>query len=238
MTEEMEIPEDLREWYVRAPNPKSMQYDLRVKDPIERLSRAEQRVKELEQENERLKAPLSDEEAITNSRPLWNGDGNLVEAFTRQQVNALITARAASNGEHSTKKYCSRSCASAGSVTDARRNAVRFGNIANLNSPAKMLKKRESWKYTQLESALSGVPHEFEYDFGGYVYDLFLPEFDILVEFDDKYHCGKQKITDHIKDVVAKLFGYSVVRVRVESASVIPASVLNFAYDHARQCAA
>ena len=48
-----------------------------------------------------------------------------------------------------------------------------------------------------------------------------------MVEFDGTYHTGpKQKRIDHIKDLVAKLFGYNVIRIKTEGNGVIPSSVL------------
>ena len=130
--------------------------------------------------------------------------------------------------------FCSRSCASAGSVNDSRREAARKvalgsdGNFSkNWGNIAGLMKKRETWRYVDLEEALGAELHEFECEFGGFLYDLFLPHRRVVVEFDGTYHTGpKQKRIDHIKDLVAKLFGYNVIRIKTEGNGVIPSSVL------------
>ena len=94
MTEMIEIPKDLKSLYERV-HDFSCGYTGRddVKILIERISRAEQRVKELEQENARLKAPVSDAEW---AQCYWTSETGL-----RGLVGSFLAARAAQKGtEH------------------------------------------------------------------------------------------------------------------------------------------
>ena len=53
--------------------------------------------------------------------------------------------------------FCSRSCASKGSMSEERRHAQSLGGkqtSENLNSPSDTLKKRESWKYIRVRALL------------------------------------------------------------------------------------
>ncbi len=141
-------------------------------------------------------------------------------------------------------RFCSRRCASAGSYTysTARIESARYWgnkNKRNLSTPQLTLKKREAWRYEALEELLKDVPHEFEYSFGGFVYDLLLDSTKTLVEFDDPYHCGsKQLRADHVKDLVAQIFGYTVVRVKTEAGKAIPISALESVEYERQQLAA
>ena len=85
--------------------------------------------------------------------------------------------------------YCSRSCASKGSMSESRRAAQRAGGkkaAGNLLPLAEVLKRREAWKYVDLQEVLisSRRAFEFEYAVGGYVFDLALLDEKVLVEFD------------------------------------------------------
>ncbi len=121
--------------------------------------------------------------------------------------------------------FCSRSCASKGSVTDARRASARtegHKHSANLIPAQETLKRREAWKYADMETFLKGVPHEFEYKLGDQVFDLRLGE-SLLVEFDGAGHSSmRESSNDGMKDAMANLAGYKVVRIPVKSAAVIP----------------
>lgn len=69
--------------------------------------------------------------------------------------------------------FCSRSCASKGSVTDYRRDKALevsrknfvHGGTQGLEQIANMMKKREGWKYVELKELLNSldIKHEFEY---------------------------------------------------------------------------
>ena len=132
--------------------------------------------------------------------------------------------------------FCSRECASAGSVTDCRRRGNALGgrlSVGNLLPAWMTLKKREAHKYVLLEPELSSVSHEFEYALGNFVFDLALPEHRILVEFDGEYHHDPaQAKVDHGKDIFAAEQGFSVIRIPTKD-TVIPASVLSILFESA-----
>ena len=101
--------------------------------------------------------------------------------------------------------FCSRSCASKGSVNEARRNAGRYAakkNFTNLETAedrffnvVKMLRKREAPRYETLKKYFieHDIKHEFEYPLAPYIYDLFLPSIYTIVEFDEPYHKSKDE---------------------------------------------
>lgn len=67
--------------------------------------------------------------------------------------------------------FCSRSCASKGSVNDARRNAGKQSAIKNFTSDThtpqgiqKLLKKREAWKYVEVKKILEFLKEPFEFE--------------------------------------------------------------------------
>jgi very-short-patch-repair endonuclease/DNA-directed RNA polymerase subunit RPC12/RpoP len=130
-------------------------------------------------------------------------------------------------------RFCSRECASKGSYNENRRQSVLklvasgFGR-GNLITASAALKMREAWKYVELASTLQGVSHEFEYPMGNSVYDLALFDSKIIIEFDgDDHRTQKQQWIDRSKDISAKEAGFTVVRVPVEAAKVIPASAIS-----------
>jgi len=123
--------------------------------------------------------------------------------------------------------FCSHSCASSGSVTEARRLGNRKGgltSIGNLISPSETLKKREAWKYAALEKFLRerGDHFEFEYNLGEYIFDLAFPTRKILVEFDGPdHHNETQRLLDAEKNRTAQESGFVMVRRSVSPVSVI-----------------
>jgi len=128
------------------------------------------------------------------------------------------------------KKFCSRACASAGSVTNVRREAAvasGVANQANLLPVADLLRRREAWKYVELEESLKLRDHQFEFELGSYVFDLALFDTKTLVEFDGKDHQNtKQKRLDKEKDSVARALGFKVVRRDVTAVTVISPSII------------
>ena len=133
----------------------------------------------------------------------------------------------------STKKrgavFCSRGCASRGSVTEYRYNrAVKTGkrNVKNLCTPTDALKKREAWKYILLKKHLQDRPHEFEFQLGKWVFDLALLDINVLVEFDGIYHRSSQLKIDAEKDTYANENGFLVVRRATEVCCVLDPAVL------------
>lgn len=131
------------------------------------------------------------------------------------------------------KRFCSTSCASAGSVTEFRRNRARMAGSKseNLISASAALKIRERWKYLLLEKTLIdlGIPHEFEFPLDGKIFDLALTGKKVLVEFDGDYHLYSkdQKEVDVLKDEIATRNGWQVVRRVTETSKVVPLSVLS-----------
>jgi len=123
------------------------------------------------------------------------------------------------------KKFCSRSCASKGSMSESRREAQRLGggrNPENLISTEECLRRREAWKYVALKEELKGREYTFEFRIGKYVFDLVLFDRKVIVEFDGPYHKGPQQAgVDVEKEKVASEAGYILVRRCVESATVI-----------------
>lgn len=77
-----------------------------------------------------------------------------------------------------TKRFCSRSCASAGSVTERRLEGNRKGGLNckeghDAYAIQKLLKVREAWRYTELTALLNSfnIEHEFEHIVGDkYIY--------------------------------------------------------------------
>lgn len=128
--------------------------------------------------------------------------------------------------------FCSRSCASAGSMTEKRRAAQRKGGkekIENLIPPEETLLLRESWKYKKLKSFLEfcNETFEFEYRLDNYIYDLAFPKKSIFIEFDGICHNSKeQSETDKKKDLFANKSGWKVIRKKVLSNTVINPDIL------------
>jgi len=134
--------------------------------------------------------------------------------------------------------FCSRSCASAGSVTPYRsKRAAEVGRAVMAEKNPEMiasgLRVREWWRYDDLDVVLTvaDVAHQFEYpitDCGTTcIYDLALIDRQILVEFDGPYHNGdKQKLRDEVKELVAQNTGWQLVRVRVPTGAAVPADAI------------
>ena len=131
--------------------------------------------------------------------------------------------------------FCSRGCASRGSVTDYRREkAKQVGrkNAHAMNTPesrAVALRAREFWKYAALHDYLEreGIPHIFEFPLGNAVFDMALPSLRLLVEFDGKYHQDPgQRERDAAKSRIVEVVGWRLVRAQVETNAVIPPSAL------------
>ena len=94
----------------------------------------------------------------------------------------------------------------------------------NLETIAKGLRKREWKKYELLDKKLTNlnINHQFEFpidDIG--VIDLFLSDYNLLIEFDSSYHSGKQKVKDEIRDEKLVKLGYKVIRIETLSDGII-----------------
>lgn len=116
-------------------------------------------------------------------------------------------------------RFCSRGCASAGSVTDYRKRRMVDGGhmkIGNLGTPADCLRIRESSKYAEVSAFLASqkIAHVFEFALGSYVFDLCLPSQKLLIEFDGPYHKASSiRAKDAQKDAYAQRSGFCVKRV-------------------------
>ena len=128
--------------------------------------------------------------------------------------------------------FCSRSCASAASVTNKRHEAQRKAGrkySKNLISTEETLRLREMWKYKDIQSFLNFIkePFEFEYRMGNYIFDLCLPKKTIFIEFDGNYHEGKkQSDSDRKKDEYATQNGWTIIRKKVPNNTVIKPDIL------------
>lgn len=121
--------------------------------------------------------------------------------------------------------FCSNSCASSGSVTKhRRRGAVELGHrnkthIKSIDMTARGLYSREKHRYVELENWLDerDITHCFEYPLQNSVFDLYLPDLNLLVEFDERYHdAPKQKELDQQKDQVGIDRGLQVCRIKTD----------------------
>ncbi|MBL7023782.1 MAG: DUF559 domain-containing protein [Candidatus Marinimicrobia bacterium] len=145
------------------------------------------------------------------------------------------------NNEFETKNYakqfCSRSCASSGSITEKRINAGKssLNNFANLSQEdmismiSKGLKSREKWKYLDIESLLkrNNIRFEFEFPLDNYVYDLALFDKKLLIEFDGSYHHYEdQKEVDDDKNETAIRNGWIIKRIKVNEKIVFDKSLI------------
>lgn len=117
--------------------------------------------------------------------------------------------------------FCSRSCASKGSVNEARRAAGRYSAALNFTPETqsvytiqKILKNREAWKYAEIKIVLDFLKYqyEFEYLLGNYIYDLALFDKGILVEFDGPEH-KRYDETDKINNAINN--GWYLVKINV-----------------------
>lgn len=132
--------------------------------------------------------------------------------------------------------FCSRSCASKGSLTEHRLQRMSDGgrkSQSKCRSSAKsiqtLLKKREDWKYANLRQFLDCISecYEFEYLLDDYVFDLALPNKKLLIEFDGEYHRGcKQSEIDKRKSSAAVNSGWEVIRLSTKNDEVIDAKIL------------
>ena len=97
-------------------------------------------------------------------------------------------------------------------------------------SAQRMLKGREAWKYADVKTYLdsNSIKHEFEYVVGDFfIYDLVLPDYGLLIEFDGTCHNTLVSMhNDFEKDNIAEENGYEIIRIKVDNNLVIPADDL------------
>lgn len=122
--------------------------------------------------------------------------------------------------------FCSRSCASAGSVSEYRiQRAIESGAVNLIQSGeirAAALRSRESWKYVAVQNDLikNHVRHQFEYSLPGSrnIFDLALFDSKLLVEFDGPDHKDISQIKrDRQRDATAAASGWFVIRISVNA---------------------
>lgn len=130
------------------------------------------------------------------------------------------------------RTFCSRGCASSGSVTEVRKEAARKAFKLNglkcntsVAGVANMMKKREAFRYQKLLAYLDGkiIKHEFEKPIDRFVYDLVIEDSKLIFEFDEarSYAGVKQADIDAEKDKMAQQHGYKIVRIPVNPKEII-----------------
>ena len=124
------------------------------------------------------------------------------------------------SNKRTNKTFCSRECASAGSITKARIEAGRkvglLHNASNsLDLTASSLRSRESWKYKKIKQYLidNKINYQFEYVIEKFIYDLALIDLKILIEFDGPYH---EWLDDNNKDILALSYNWKIIRIKTE----------------------
>jgi len=131
--------------------------------------------------------------------------------------------------------FCSRSCASKGSVTNKRREKARemgkknVGSMLDIEVKAKGLRTRESWKYAVVEEFLKNKEeaYKFEFPLEEWVFDLALLKRKVLIEFDGNYHQDAcQRKIDFSKDAAAAKNGWFVIRVKTKESEVISSDIV------------
>jgi len=131
--------------------------------------------------------------------------------------------------------FCSRSCASKGSMTDKRLEKAHLSglkNKINLLSCEEILRLREGWKYKLIEKILknNSINYQFEYPINNYVYDLAILEKKLLFEFDGTSHNWYKQIKiDEIKNNIAIENGWNIIRIKVNDKEIIQS---NFLYEY------
>lgn len=128
--------------------------------------------------------------------------------------------------------YCSRQCASKGSVNENRRRAGRYAAKLNFTPDthsayniSKVLKKREAWKYKDIKAFLDFQKenYEFEYAIDGFICDLVLIDRKIAIEFDGPDH---NYINELEKENAIINKGFALHRISVKPSTIIHPSVL------------
>lgn len=143
-----------------------------------------------------------------------------------EKICPVCGSRFTTKQDRHERSFCSRSCASKGSMTDLRKEAQCCAGLkhqVNLNTEV-ALRKREGWKYMLLQADLenNGLEYVFEMALPGasWIYDLALPKQKMIFEFDGPDH-NYQAANDADKDRYAQSLGWSVTRISVVSNTVI-----------------
>lgn len=128
--------------------------------------------------------------------------------------------------------FCSRSCASKGSMSDYRRSKMRESGLMHKDnlSVRSTLETREAWKYVKLKEKLdnANVRHKFEHEINSFIFDLAIFDKNLLIEFDGRYHTiPYQKKADDIRDKEAEELGWKVIRLKSKENTEIDPNILN-----------
>ena len=157
--------------------------------------------------------------------------GNKRKQITKTCPQCLESFETTTGAHEAT--FCSRGCASKGSVTEHRRRRAREMGKRNLRHDtatlAASLRSREYWKYKRLETFLlfEQEVFEFEHVVGDYIFDLALPNRMILVEFDGPDHANTwQAEQDKDRDEEAANAGWDIFRIPVTPNTQINPEVL------------
>lgn len=129
--------------------------------------------------------------------------------------------------------FCSRSCASKGSITEARREAGRKtakkNFIHDISQIQSALIAKEGWKYQKLEKYLKSINenYAFEYPIGesyntSRIYDLVLFDKKLIIEFDGSDHKSLRMLKDNEeKEKFANDNGFTLKRIEVSPNTII-----------------
>lgn len=138
--------------------------------------------------------------------------------------------------------YCNLKCAGSHNTSSKMRELGRQAAIRHflplIHDPehaAKARLGREIWKYKELIDffILKEIDYIFEYPLvthDGYVriYDLCLPIYCLLIEFDGKYHQNSAYFyRDEEKNNLATYYGWDLIRISTGSNCVIPVESLD-----------
>lgn len=147
--------------------------------------------------------------------------------------------------------YCCQSCAGKEAVarketvvvTERMREAGRYASQLNFGETynerliniANNLRKREWPRYQPIHDLLNqhGLQHRFEVPLEQFIYDLYIYDYDLFIEFDEpKYHnTWDQMERDLYKSGLANVYGCRVVRLgTADDGTIDPQLVLDTIY--------
>lgn len=122
------------------------------------------------------------------------------------------------------KIYCSRSCANSRNWKERQdvREKISKALVNNkerhvytVESAARTLATREWGKYEDIAGFLDkfSIQCEFEKVIGQYIYDIYIPSSQLLIELDGPYHMTDK---DEIKDQLASMNNLRIIRIMHE----------------------
>lgn len=121
--------------------------------------------------------------------------------------------------------FCSLSCAC------SYKNSVNHSGAWDNPRHRKINLKTQGFKYVRIKALLKArnIKYRFEHYFEGYNYlfDLYLRDLNILIEFDGPEHREPKGLRkDKLKNNLAKLKNCRLIRIPVERNSVIPSKLV------------